>query len=160
MKNPLQLFTGCPKKEGKKDFPKVKLFLIFLVEFFIFFCMFGFFLSVLDGYFSPTDEEMMKMIKSFDIENYVVLSLGVLAYLVIVKERNYIVALIALFCVSMATSSQFLTLIPAEIDIGEVFGRQTIIYFPITCLFASFFGLAFNLVILIFKSVENNPAES
>ncbi|MFI2817667.1 hypothetical protein [Vreelandella piezotolerans] len=155
MNNLLNEITAKRDDNLKKSFPKTKFFFVFISELIVFATAFFLSLVVVGEYFSPVDEEMMKMIKSFDSADYVVVAIGMLAYLMIQKERNYYVSLAALFCLCLAVSTQLITLIPADIEIGDVFGRQTFIYLPIAFMFASFFGITFNLIIIIFKSVED-----
>lgn len=145
--------------ELNKSSPKRMLLSFFLLEFFVFTILYFYSLVAIDKYFSPSTNEMLEMVKKFDAADYVVISLGMIAYLLFKKERSFLVALTALFCIAMATSSQLFTLIPENIEIGEVFGRQSFVYSPMSLMFISFFGIAFNIVVLIFWSVGNRSVE-
>lgn len=146
-------------KNLNQSSPKRMLLSFFLLEFLAFTTLYYYSLVVIDMYFSPSTNEMLEMVKKFDAADYVAISLGMIAYLLFKKEKSFLVALTALFCIAMATSSQLFTLIPENVEIGEVFGRRTFVYSPMSLMFISFFGIAFNIVVLIFLSVGNRSAE-
>ena len=101
----------------------------------------------------------MTMIKGLDVSMYLAIATGMLGYLKFKKERNPPLALAALFCLLMAVSSQLVTLIPVDIEVGSDFNRRSAIYWPISLMFISLLCITFNLAVMIFKSVENKPAE-
>ncbi|WPJ21710.1 hypothetical protein [Bacillus phage vB_BpuM-ZY1] len=142
-----------------QKYPMRMLLTLFIIEFLLFFGLYYLSLDLIGKYFFPSTHEMLEMVKKFDAADYVAISLGMIAYLLFKKERSFLVALTALFCICMATSSQLFALVPADIEIGDIFGRQTFVYFPMMLMFISFFGIAFNIVVLIFLSVGKRATE-
>lgn len=159
MKNLLQRYLEWSSENKKKSNPKLQLAALFVVEFFAGFLIYLICVAFLAKNFHPNAELFMTMIKGFDVTVYLAIATGMLGYLKFQNEKNIPLALAALFCLSMAVSSQLLTLIPADIQVGDSFSRRSTIYWPISIMFISLLCITFNLSLLIFRSVENRPAE-
>ena len=113
-------------------------------------------LTFLSKHFFPTNEQFLTLVKGFEVSPLEGVLSFIIGYVVLQKTQNYTVRLAALFFLILSGSACALSLIPADLVFGpDNVYRQSVVYAPVMLMFVSALCLLYNLVVLVFKSVES-----
>lgn len=149
------------KKFRRKPVDKESMKVLFIGKFAsqaaIIFVILQFFVALIARLFYVSDSEFISGIQSVDVGLYVLVAAALFGFLRVNKDVSLNVALAGFYAIVMVTTVQFFKVLTPDFNIPDQDDgmlKQSFIFAPLTFLFTSAVGVAWNLVCVIWKSLD------